>query len=164
MKGVDTRELIERAFADVPYPGDNRISKDPPCGESVDVAEYFRGTSWREHSIDELQKQQSALSFFSPEALQYFLPGYMIASLGHWREADLIPSSILYKWLPGKDDETEVMRQYRIERMAIFSSAQRAAIAAYLREYEASDDQYGEEEEISIAIARLLNEETATRG
>jgi len=160
VRGMTTRELIEAAFADVPYPGDDRIGDDMSCGECADIAEYFRSTTWREHSIHELQKQQSALSFFSPEALQYFLPAYMLASLGHWEEADMIPWSILYRWLPEKVDETEVMRQYRIARQSIFSPTQRTAIAAYLREYEAYDDPCRGEGDIPIAIGRLLNEKT----
>ena len=158
---MTTKEKIEAAFADVPFPGDDRIGDDISCGECADIAKYFRGTTWLEHSIEELQKQQSALSFFSPQALQYFLPAYMIASLGHWHEADNIPSSILYGWLPEKIDETEAMRQYRIERQMIFSPAQRAAIAAYLREYEAYDDPSRGEGDIPIAIDRLLKEQSA---
>jgi hypothetical protein len=157
---MTTREKIEAAFADVPYPGDDKIGDDTSCGECADIAEYFRGTTGREHSIKELQQQQWALSFFSPQALQYFLPAYMMASLDHWYEADNIPSSILYAWLPGEVNETEAMRQYRIERQSIFSPAQRAAIAAYLREYEAYDDPCRGEGDIPIAIGRLLNEQT----
>ena len=103
---------------------------------------------------------QSSLSFFTPAALQYFLPAYMIASLRKWELADMIPSSILYGWLPGNIDETEAMRQFRIERQSIFSPAQRGAIAAYLREYETYDDPYRGEDDISIAIDSLLNGKT----
>ena len=157
---MTTRELIEAAFAEVPYPGDDNIGDDMSCGECKDIAEHFRGTTWGDHFLAELQKQQSALSFFSPEALQYFLPAYMIASMGHWKEADMIPSSILYRWLPSKPDETDAMRQYRIERQSIFSSAQRATIAAYLREYAAYDDPCRGEGDIAIAIDKLLTEPT----
>jgi hypothetical protein len=124
----------------------------------VDVREFFRGKSWRELKFPELHDFSAALSLFTPHALRYFLPGYMIASLGYWEEADMIPSSILYRWLPGEADEKEAMRQYRTARQSIFSPAQRAAIAAYLREYEAYDDPCRGEGDIPIAIDRLLKE------
>jgi hypothetical protein len=156
-----TRELIEAAFADVPYPGDDRIADHQDCEECDDVRAFFRGKSWRELKFPELYGNHSALSFFTPQALQYFLPGFMLASLGHWEEADLTPAWILFGWLPEKADATESMRQYRIARQSIFSLAQRAAIAAYLREYEAYDDPCRGEGDIPIAIGKLLNEGTS---
>src|SRR6202044_1813734 len=110
------------------------------CLECEEVRAFFRGKSWRELKFPELYGFHAALSLFTPHALRYFLPGYMLASLGHWEEADMIPSSILYRWLPEQADETEVMKQYRIARQSIFSPSQRRAIAAYLREYEKYDD------------------------
>jgi hypothetical protein len=128
---------------------------------SVMISErFFHGKSWRELKFPELYGWHSALSLFTAHALQYFPPGNMLASLEHWKEADLTPDWILYQWLPEKTDETEAMRRYRIERQSIFSPAQRKAIAAYLREYEAYDDPRGVDGHFQIAIAKLLNEET----
>jgi hypothetical protein len=157
---MTARVLIEAAFADVAYPGDDHIADHQDCPECDDIRAFFRGKLWRDLRLPELHGFHAALSLFTPQALQYFLPGYMLASLGHWEEADMIPSSILYRWLPGEADEKAAMRQYRIERQSIFSPAQRTAVAAYLREYEAYDDPCRGESDIPVAIGRLLNEKT----
>ncbi len=156
VRRVTTRELIEAAFAQVPYPGDDNIADHQNCPECDDVRAFFRGRSWRELLIDELYGPPAAINLFSAEALRYFLPGFMLASLEHWKEADLIPDWILYSWLPPEAGETEAKR-HRIERQSIFSPIQKAAIAAYLREY-AAYDQYGHENDIPRAIEQLMKE------
>jgi len=157
---MTTRELIEAAFADVPYPGDDQLADHQDCPECDDVRAFFRGKSWLELKFPELYGWYSAINLLTPQALHYFLPGFMLASLGHWEEADLIPSSILYGWLPAEANEKEVMRRYRFERQSIFSPTQRAAIAAYLHEYESYGDPCRGEGDIPIAIAKLLDGES----
>src|ERR1044072_2347402 len=83
----------------IEYPGDDRIADHKDCPECDDVREHFRGATWRGHSVAELQQYQSALPLLTPAALQYFLPAFMLVSLGAWREADDIPFSILYMCL-----------------------------------------------------------------
>jgi len=73
---------IEAAFADVPYPGDDRIVV--PCRGDTEVEEYreaFRGKHWREMTSAWLVWQFNAIHFFADEALRFFLPGYMIATI-----------------------------------------------------------------------------------
>src|SRR5215471_13275130 len=132
-------ETIESAFADVPYPGDDRIADHQNCPECDDVREHFRGATWHGHTVGELQQYQSVLPLFTPQALQYFLPAFMLVSLGAWREADDIPFSILYLCLPSDTSEDAGLQQHRRERYAIFTPRQREAIAAYLREWSVSD-------------------------
>lgn len=93
-------ESIELAFADVPYPGDDKIAEHKDCPECDDIREHFRGSTWRGHTVDELQQYQSALSLFTPEALLYFLPAFMLVSLGEWDEAGDIPFFIMCIFLP----------------------------------------------------------------
>jgi hypothetical protein len=155
---MTTREQIESAFADVPYPGDDHIADHQDCLECDDIRAFFRNKTWRELRFPELYGWHSALNLFTPQALRYFLPGYMLASLGHWKEADLTPAWILYGWLPTEKVETEAQRDNRIKRQSIFSPAQRAAIAAYLREYEAYDDWLRGNADIATALAKLLGE------
>lgn len=133
---MTTRELIEAAFADVPYPGDDHIAYHD-CDECDDIRAFFRGKSWRELSLPELYGWFAAINLLTPQALHYFLPGFMLASLGHWKESDHIPEWILYAWLPGEAHDSEARKSNRIERQEIFSEAQRKAIAAFLRDYQA---------------------------
>src|SRR6266478_5592835 len=104
------QQSIESAFADVPYPGDHRIADPKDCPECDDVREHFRGASWRGHTVAELLQFQSVLPLFTPAALQYFLPAFMLVSLGAWSEADMIPFSILQMCLPSQPDADAELR------------------------------------------------------
>lgn len=160
---MTVQESIESAFADVPYPGDDRIADHKDCPECDDVRAHFRGASWRGHTVAELQQYQSVLPLFTPEALQYFLPAYMLVSLGAWREVDDIPFSIMYMCLPSDPSEEAGLQEHGRVRFEIFTPRQREAIAAYLREWAVSDSPFVEAraDDIPRAIKRLLDHETA---
>src|SRR5260221_12598490 len=117
---MNVQESIESAFADVPYPGDNGIADHKDCPECDDVRAHFRGASWRGHTVAELQQYQSVLPLFTPEALQYFLPAFMLVSLGAWREAVDIPFSIMYLCLPPRPSEEAGLQQQPRGRVEIF--------------------------------------------
>lgn len=160
---MTAQESIESAFADVPYPGDDRIADHKDCPECDDVREHFQGATWRGHNVAELQQYQSVLTLFTPQALQYFLPAFMLVSLGAWREADDIPFSILYMCLPSDSSEEAGLRQHRRERFEIFTRRQRKAIADYLLEWAGSDAPFVEAhaKDIQRAVGRLIGNETA---
>lgn len=160
---MTVRESIESAFAEVPYPGDDRITDHKNCPECDDVAEHFRGATWRGHTVAELQQYQSVLPLFTPEALQYFLPAFMLVSLGAWQEADDIPFSIMYMCLPSAPDEDAALHRHTEERFLVFTRSQREAIAAYLREWGSSDSLWVEAHvnDIPRAIDRLVEHELA---
>src|SRR3989442_2747871 len=101
---MSVQESIESAFADVQYPGDDRIADHKDCPECDDVREHFRVVTWHGHTVAEIQQYQSVLPLFTPAALQYFLPAYMLVSLSASSEADLIPISILQMCLPSLAD------------------------------------------------------------
>jgi hypothetical protein len=151
------RDTIESAFADVPYPGDDRIADHQNCPECDDIRKHFRGTTWCNHPVEDLQQYQSALTLFTPAALHYFLPGYMHASLGAWRQADSIPFSILQMCLPSDPSEEQGLQQHRRERFEIFTPRQREAIAAYLLEWASSGSLVLGAEDIPRAVGRLLD-------
>jgi hypothetical protein len=81
-------ELIARithAFQGLTYPGDAEIS-DSSGDEAEAVIQVFQGQDdWRKLSggfLDEAPKGWgSALSFFSPSALRFYLPAYLVADL-----------------------------------------------------------------------------------
>ena len=130
---MSVQEIIETAFAEVPYPGDNHIANNQCCHECDEVIEHFRGTTWRQHTITELADYRSVLPLFTPKALQYFLPAYMLSSLGAWLEADTIPFSISQMFLPLRQDSDSNLNLYHEARLTAFNKQQRAAIAAYLQ-------------------------------
>jgi hypothetical protein len=122
------RETIEQAFSDVPYPGDTRITSHG-CPECDEIAEYFRGTTWRGHSVDLLRYHSAALSLFTSEAYHYFLPAFMPATLDDAEAADLIPHSIVCDFT--RPSEADLQPHFD-RRLALFTPEQSRAVIGFL--------------------------------
>jgi hypothetical protein len=130
MSEMTTRELIEAAFADVPYPGDDNIADHQDCLECDDVRAFFCSKSWRDLKFPELR--DFPLPLLTPAAFHYFLPGYMLACLDDWTMADTIPYGIIT--IGSYHDEAWNVKDEARENQKIFTAKQREAIAAWLRE------------------------------
>lgn len=131
---MSVKQTIETAFDRAGYPGDVNIihCSCPICRH---ITEHFRGTKWKDHSLEGLRKHQLALSLFTPEAFQYYLPAFMSQTVDAWSETCLIPFLITKQFLPLRADENQARQEYHAKHIASFTPAQRNAIIAYLREY-----------------------------
>lgn len=77
---------IDQAFADVTYPGDDDLTDSTYGEEPAALIEEFRGkVDWRALDAEFLDQAPdgwgSALSFFSDNALRFYLPAYLIADI-----------------------------------------------------------------------------------
>lgn len=124
---------LEAAFAAVPYPGDDNITDcgytktfGGPCFECREIAEYFRGKPWRGHAITDLRYHESALSLFTEEALQYYLPAFVEAVLDDPQAADVIYDGLIFIFTPSSSPAAE----HHVQRL---SSAQRSVMIAYFQ-------------------------------
>jgi hypothetical protein len=130
---MSLKQTIAKAFADVPYPGDDNITRCPyHCAECGRIAEYFRGREWTGQTAEELRKYHVALSLFTPEAFHYFLPAFLLASLDSYEKGDVIPDSIRFHF----EYAHECQGHFTV-RMSKLSADQRKAIIAYLVHMEA---------------------------
>ncbi len=135
-------QLIEAAFAETAYPGDERLVSES-C--DLEVAAAFRGRHWRELPLDMLARYHEALFFFTPEAYCYYLPAFLLASALHYDEADLIPHSVVFSLIAPTQREIilrpvafssplpkqEVIDFYQ-RRMERLTAGQRQAIRCFL--------------------------------
>ena len=122
------KQMIEKAFAEVAYPGDNNITRCPyGCRECRRIAEYFKGRDWTGHTVEELRACHVALALFTPEAFHYFLPAFMLASLDTYEKGDLIPDAIRFHF-----EYAEESKGHFPVRMSKLSGEQRKAIIDYL--------------------------------
>jgi hypothetical protein len=64
--------------------------------ESIDTAEAFAGRTWDSMKAEELRYNYISLSCFSPRAIVYYLPGYMVADLKDKSALDVATTSIDY--------------------------------------------------------------------
>lgn len=77
---------IEHAFADVAYPGDNDLTDSTYGEEPEALVKEFRGKTDRTQLDAAFLNQApdgwgTALSFFSANALRFYLPVYLIADI-----------------------------------------------------------------------------------
>ena len=103
------RAQIEAAFADVPYPGDDRLYEGGQRDDDYDdVISNLTGKHWRTKD----------LNFCSPAAWHFFLPAYLIAEV---MRGKVSPHLFDPAW--------SVSQAARFQRL---NAAQCAAVAAFL--------------------------------
>jgi hypothetical protein len=118
MANPEVRERIEAAFADTPAPGE--AFEDISATEwDEGIVEYFRGTTWRGHHVQDLRCHYAALSFFTPKAFRYWLPAFMLAELDHPEEADVISECIASNFTRSEGDDEKLREFTRDELEAI---------------------------------------------
>jgi hypothetical protein len=97
---------IEKAFDDVPYPGDDNLIHSR-YQEAIDKAEYFKGIKWQDWKDNPSQfldmRLNGALFWFTKEAYRYYLPLYMIQALIDYEKADLLPGEVISSLAPPVD-------------------------------------------------------------
>lgn len=153
---------IREAFAEVPYPGDDRISKKHytvsgiPCEECADVRRVFKGKKWRDY----FENPYQLLGYFPPRkptsiigrdfmpllgtsAFHYYLPLFLAAMIVEPNEADVMWDGLPGRFDPGRRPDPSVkpedanLWETKYARCAdlIFamSKAQRSAAAAAIR-------------------------------
>lgn len=77
----DIAREIEEAFADVPYPGDDRLLAYPNYYESAYILEFFPGKHWRELVCKIPPEHDVSVVLFSAEAFRFYIPAYVITTL-----------------------------------------------------------------------------------
>jgi hypothetical protein len=118
-------ESIEKAWANVQYPGDQNIFT-PKSYDDEGIAKYFSGTTWRGHGVAGLRSRCSAISvFFTPKAYHYWLPAYLIAAVDDPMELSQGVYSLVASVTPGKGSDLE-------ERMALLTNEQKVAVIKVL--------------------------------
>jgi hypothetical protein len=139
------KQQIAAAFAQVEYPGDDNLRNSDEGEEPYLLEAEFKGQDdWTRLSPEFIDGAPdgyaSALSFFSPAALRFYLPAYLIADLnGALEQAD--PIFYLTHGLTQGTKDAFINPQrygeytwfeYVEERFAGFSQEEAKAIHAYL--------------------------------
>ena len=160
-----TKENLEReivgAFSGNAYPGDAQLITHP-CAECDRAANAFRGLKWSDFPKNAkriiAENSIGFISFLSPRAFQFFLPGFMLAVINDYKTAGVATDSIINvfekpsksDWLGTIDkitgkradelkealksapyDEMEAQSDY-LALMKLFSAAQLKAIVSFL--------------------------------
>ena len=135
-------ETITEAFADLPYPGDDRLLTELEVSESPEIRREFTGKDWREISPgigdDEwMHWSPDSLNWLSPEAFRYYLPAYLISCIEDAVNADVIPYTLISVLNPACEDTHPVaakIAKARFEQtVAPLSIRQKRAISEFWR-------------------------------
>lgn len=132
------KQIICKAFAQIPYPGDNYIVDNYPWDDSERnaVLEYFIGKSWGDINYKRLNHDyemdpSACLSFMSDQAYRYYLPAFLLLCLESYDEADIIVNNVIYSLSPPEDSHSNAMKKF-LSRMSEFTLEQKTSIRSFL--------------------------------
>jgi hypothetical protein len=129
----DIAREVEEAFANVPYPGDDRLVAYPDYYESDDVIEAFRGKHWRDISPEVLSEHWASLGLFSPEAFRFYLPCYLIAALLRSDVTGMVWETVFFRLTP-PESEGDKMDGF-LKRINALDARQKAVIRRFVEVY-----------------------------
>lgn len=114
--------FIEESFSDAPRPAPGTLSL--PTYDDEGTNDFFGGTDWRSHSVSALRQHEFALTIFTPSAYRYYLPAFLVCSVRHPAEADIIPDHIVWGLLRDISGDRE--------RIHALTKKERSAVARFL--------------------------------
>lgn len=84
-----------------------------PCDDCSEIAEFFAGKRWNEPTVLEYRRFCDAITLMTQNAFNYYLPGWLTASLIHCEDADVVPDYLLYAMSGAAGiDEARIERCY----------------------------------------------------
>lgn len=122
-------EYIENAFSNVKYPGDMNIINSMQYYESQEMWQIFKGKDWKDIGIRIAGDWRMKLSTFTDAGFQYFLPAFLIASIGE--DPFEVSMFVEFSLIP-PDEDNDRMERF-IQRTNLFDNLQRGAIHKYLQ-------------------------------
>ena len=141
------------AFADTRYPGDRNLVYDNSDYHLAckAVRGRFLEKTWKGVDTTLMKAAWGGdLSFLSPEAFRYFLPGFMIATLTTANREQRCDETLLFHIAPRETDDTQLIRG-DFARIDGFTLEQRDAIRAFLHVFR---DEYADlpDPDVDLAI------------
>jgi hypothetical protein len=97
-KIVELKKEIEESFRDVPCPGDDRIvvAHGDDCDNLINIFRGQHWIDWKSKSLEFLRKGDADQHYLmTPEAIHFFYPLYMFATLDDFNAADLFRDSAI---------------------------------------------------------------------
>jgi Family of unknown function (DUF6714) len=133
-----TVQQIETAFADTPYPGDEKVAAYARYGRSI--ADALRGKHWSAVPLDALVQHRWEIFLLTPVTFRYYAPSFMLASLLYHDQMDTLPDNVIFSLTPQRDEHIHnyfagEYNDYFSRRAASFSPEERAAVLAFLETY-----------------------------
>lgn len=131
VSSADLRERVFNAFANTSAPDVKEITGTSWDGdlEREGVRQAFAGRAWHELPVSLFAEHRQALFFLSPRAWAYYVPGYMLAAIDRYNEADTVLTEIAETLTPSGDADIEPLRK---ARLAALTQHQRCVIVRFI--------------------------------
>jgi hypothetical protein len=136
----DLAHQVELAFANVPYPGDDKIVAHPNTSISSHLPALLAGKHWKELSLEVIIQENLSLPLLTPEGFRFYLPAFLRASLLFPDQVDILPSNIFSSLTP--PDGEGIQEQAFFSRMNGFTQQQIEAIRAFVKMYVSIESSY----------------------
>jgi hypothetical protein len=176
MEKEELIQLIKSVFLFEPIPNDDDIAYGS-SGEGIE--KNFKGKIWYDLDKEFILENYDALGFFTDNALKYYLPAFMLATIRDYEEMDDVPARVVsYLTLPeladivvlvnnlktGPDPDPkwfddnfmktllknqEDLRKKFLGQMSIFNDTQCKTIIKYLKYMEQYKDDLYDDPKIS---------------
>jgi hypothetical protein len=123
-------KLIDLAFADTRYPGNDRLSV--PNGD-LEIEAFTGYINWQDVPLEIFPRENAALNFFSPEAFQFFLPAYMQWVIKDFKKRGSLGSLTIDSMINILDPfAKKTDYEYAISKFALLTPPQRNTVAQFL--------------------------------
>jgi hypothetical protein len=154
---------IGRAFAHVKYPGDDKLVSPGTRSYCEEVLSFVGIVDWKHVPDSIIIEEGAALSFFSPEALRFFLPAFMLWVLGNFdKSRAFVVDRTIYTFVPS-DRYPEITRNKIRQLTEALTTEQRAAVLSFLRIMERQSGRV-DTEAATKALALMSEIEKAEQG
>jgi len=107
---------IEEAFADTPMPRKRNYWRGPH--ECEDIEHYLGGKHWKEITPKLIWNIRECLSYLTPQAFRFYVPGYMLMVLLYPLEVDTLVDRIVHDLSPSSGYSFSDWHNRRLNKLA----------------------------------------------
>jgi hypothetical protein len=127
---------IQEAFADAEYPGDDNLVTSSEYLANLQIEIDFGGKHWKDVTTNLILSHRLDLHRFTPEAFCFYLPAFLVASLGGEHSGEII-SHVFWSFDP-QQCQGKASNEFS-SRVKVLSSKQKAVVKAFVQYYRATE-------------------------
>jgi hypothetical protein len=134
----ETAQVINSAFANTPYPGDENVTAYARYGRTI--ADALRGKHWQDVTLETLVQHRWEIFLLAPETFRYYLPVFMLGALYHYDDLDSLPANVIFSLTPQRQEHINnyfagEYNDYFSRRAAAFNTPEKAAVVSFLEAF-----------------------------
>lgn len=129
------KKRIEAAFADTPMPSHDHIVTNPETPFSADLLYAFQGLRWQDVPLKLARDYTMEFRRFTPEALVYYLPVFLMAGFTIWPpDFGDLHHYLIHSFIPPIKDDMESFDHFR-RWTGLLTPKQKRLVRKYVNDY-----------------------------